>query len=101
MRKRILSVALVVVMVVCLCTCGTTYQEAIGQTESNTSDDFGNGYFTKITNWSSPFNEYAIYYANDTKVKYLIYRGANQFGITPLYNTDGTLQIYEPPKETK
>lgn len=33
MKKRILSVALAAVMVVCLVGCGTTYQEATGQTE--------------------------------------------------------------------
>lgn len=49
MKKRLLSVALAVAMMACLVGCGTTYQEATGQTESNTSDDFGNGYFTVIT----------------------------------------------------
>lgn len=99
MKKRLLSVALAVVMAVCLAGCGTTYQEATGQAESNSSSDFGNGYFTKVTDWSSPFNDYAIYYANDTKVKYLVYRGANQFGITPLYNANGTLQLYEESED--
>ena len=35
MKKRLLSVALAVVMVVCLLGCDTTYQEATEQTESN------------------------------------------------------------------
>lgn len=93
MKKRLLIVALAVVMVVCLVGCGTTYQEATGQTESNASDDFGNGYFTVITEWGSG---YRIVYANDTKVKYLIInRSQYMSGITPLYNANGTLQIYE------
>lgn len=96
MKKQLLSVALAVVMAVCLVGCGTTYQEATGQTESNTSDDFGNGYFTVITEWGS----YQIVYANDTKVKYLIFdSGMYRFGITPLYNADGTLQIYEESED--
>lgn len=91
--KRILSVALAVVMVVWLGGCGTTYQEATGQTESKSNNDFGNGYFTVITKWDSG---YGIVYANDTKVKYLIISGSRYMsGITPLYNADGTLQIYE------
>lgn len=89
MKKLI--VALAVVMVVCLSGCGTTYQEATGQTESNNSSDFGNGYFTVVTEWSG----YQIVYANDTKVKYLIKSAGYHYGITPLYNADGTLQIYE------
>ena len=93
MKKRLLIVALAVVMVVCLVGCGTTYQEATGQAESNTRDDFGNGYFTVITEWG---NGYYIVYANDTKVKYLIMERTHYLsGITPLYNADGTLQIYE------
>ena len=93
MKKLI--VALAVVAVVCLTGCGTTYQETTGQTESNNSSDFGNGYFTKVLHWSASFRDYTIYYANDTKVKYLVFVGVNEFGITPLYNADGTLQIYE------
>ena len=97
MEKRLLTVALSVVMSVCLVGCGTTYQEATGQTESNTSDDFGNGYFTVITEWGSG---YRIVYANDTKVKYLIINRSQYLsGITPLYNADGTLQIYEESED--
>lgn len=66
MKKRLLSVALAVVMAVCLAGCGTTYQEATGQTEISESDDLGNGYFTVITEWG---NNYYIVYANGTKVK--------------------------------
>lgn len=99
MKKRLLSVALAVVMVVCLVGCGTTtYQEATEQTESNASRDFGNGYFAVITEQGG----YKIVYAKDTKVKYLIgYRDYpySQFGITPLYNADGTLQIYEESED--
>ena len=70
MKKRLLTVALAVVMVVCLVGCGTTYQDATGQTESNTSDDFGNGYFTTISEWGDgSYGTYRIVYANDTKVK--------------------------------
>jgi len=99
MKKQILIVALAVVMVVCLVGCGTTYQEATGQTESSESGDFGNGYFTAISEWSSTTNKYKIVYANDTKVKYFVFNTGYKFGITPLYNADGTLQIYEESKD--
>jgi hypothetical protein len=36
-----------------------------------------------------------IAYAKDTHVKYLIGVGAKKSMITPLYNADGTLQIYK------
>lgn len=99
MKKRLLSVALAVVIAVCLVGCSTTYQEATGRTESNASNDFGNGYFTEITSWSDANNNYRIVYANDTKVKYFTVTTGYKFGITPLYNTDGTLQIYEESED--
>ena len=34
-------------------------------------------------------------YANDTKVMYYIEYGGSSRMITPLYNADGTLQIYQ------
>ncbi len=95
MKKQLLTMALAVVMAVCLAGCGTTYQEATGQTEIDSSGDFGNGYFTVIAEWSG----YKIVYAKDTKVKYLIREGGYHFGITPLYNADGTLQIYEESED--
>ena len=103
--------------------CGTTYQEAIEQktnqtvssnsTEYNASaannnsigdtpeyfSDFGNGYFTVLVSWESYGTHYAIIYANDTRVKYFIFAGRYAAGITPLYNTDGSVQVQDedPP----
>ena len=54
-----------------------------------------NNYFTEIVKWEDETHIYYIAYANDTKVKYFICKGTYRFGITPLYNADGTLQIYE------
>ena len=89
-------------------SCGTTYQTAVEQKEnpvenSNTItnaresyfDGFGNGYFTKLLSWSGDSYKYAIVYANDTKVKYLVFRSGDSGGITPLYNADGSLQVYD------
>lgn len=98
MKKRLLSVALAVAMVVCLVGCGTTYQEATGQTSTKKEESIGGGYFTVITSWGEA-NSYYIVYAKDTKVKYFIKWTGYQFGITPLYNADGTLQIYEESEE--
>lgn len=63
--KRILSVVLAVVMVVCLVGCGTTYQEATRQTENSSAVDYGNGYFTVITKW-----ENASYICKRKKAEY-------------------------------
>lgn len=79
------------------CSSPTSYQDATDTTVSTISK--ANGYFTLITEWYDGYTTYQIVFANDTKVKYLICRNQqyNQgaYGITALYNTDGTLQIYE------
>ena len=83
-----------------LCVCpefiNRTKSKAEVQTEKYTDE-----YFTEITSWKRKDSNrtYMIVYANDTKVKYFICDGASSYGITPLYNTDGTLQIYEEGEE--
>ncbi len=99
MKNKILRVTILLSTVLFLTGCGTTYQEATGQTESKSNDGFGNGYFTAITKWSDSSNDYKIVYANDTKVKYMVITSGYKMGITTLYNADGTLQIYEESEE--
>lgn len=63
--------------------------------EYATDDSICGNYFTTITEWDDTTAYYKIAYAKDTKVKYLIITSNYKFGITPLYNADGTLQVYE------
>ena len=75
-----------------------------GCSDSPTTESFqpnnNNNYFITIEScgvytlngWSTPIY---IVYARDTHVKYLIGLGAKRSMITPLYNADGTLQIYQ------
>lgn len=98
--KRIKYIALLLCLVCVLTACGTTYQEAAGET-STASNDLCNGYFTVITEWSDAHGSYQIVYTNDTKVKYFIAMTGYKFGITPLYNSDGSLQIYGEENEDK
>lgn len=90
MKKKFLSMMIALSIVLCLTGCGTTYEEAVGQGK----DNFAGGYFTVISKWG-PASNYYIVYANDTKVKYFVNSSGYRWGITPLYNADGTLQIYE------
>lgn len=99
MRKRILSIVLVAMLVFSLVGCGISYQEATNKTQ--TALDYGNGYFTVLTEWSEFGRTYKIVYANDTKVKYFIVDRQYGIGITPLYDSDGTLQIYDEKENDK
>jgi hypothetical protein len=93
MKKKLFTVLLICVMVLTFVGCGTTYQEAAA---TSNEKDYANGYFTVLTEWSDAFAQYRIVYANDTKVKYFVTNDSQyNSGITPLYNADGTLQIYD------
>ena len=89
MKKRIImtAVALVTSLMILTSCSNTTYDKA-----DNVHEDYGNGYFTTIKEWDDGW--YKIVYANDTGVMYFVYDGCKQYGITPLYNADGTLQVY-------
>lgn len=92
MKKKIALILILCVAAAILCGC-SSYEEA------NTSNvkNFGAGYFTTIKEWKGrmdyPYER--IIYANDTGVMYYIFIHGQCGGITPLYNADGTLQIYE------
>ena len=70
--------------------CGTDYEAA-----ETKSDEICGGYFTLIEEWGGGSGVYQIMYANDTKVKYFVWRSGYRAGMTPLYNADGSLQVYE------
>ena len=86
MKKRILSVVLAVVMMVCLVGCGSVIQAD----EDNAPSMF---VCAETTNY------WMIVYHKETKVMYAvnknIFNNAGCGVFSPLYNADGTLQIYE------
>jgi len=96
MKKKIYGCLLCMLLSLSLVGCGTKYQE---EKDVNLEESYCGGYFTRITKWSDSDGVYNIVYANDTKVKYLIAISSYRSGITPLYNADGTLQIYEETPE--
>ena len=84
MKKKIITGLSVLVL-----TLSTTVFTVYAYTHKR----FSNKYFT-IVNELDGFGRYKIVYANDTGVMYLICSSNNCCNATPLYNTDGTLQIY-------
>ena len=84
-----------IILILCVCLlltgCGTNYEYA-----EDKSERVCGGYFTAIKEWNNgDGGVYMIVYANDTGVKYLIYDDIYEAAITPLYNADGSLQLYE------
>ena len=88
-----------IIAILCVCLlltgCGTRYEDA-----EDILKETDGGYFTIIKEWGDVSGDnYEIVYANDTKVKYLIWRAYRKGSITPLYNADGSLQVYEESEE--
>lgn len=95
--KKLLILTITTMMLFSGCKA-TTYDDVNKEVvENGTDNNFRTayGYFTIIKEWGGFDTRYYIVYANDTKVKYLIMTEVYKYGITPLYNADGTLQIYE------
>ena len=95
---------LILILSICILTlvgCGTSYRDAVTKQETqNAYTEINEDYFTTIIEWSKGTDNYEIVYANDTNVKYLIIHSGYHYGITPLYNNDGSLQIYETEVES-
>ena len=93
MKKKIVLVLILCAIATMLCGCSTSYEEA----NMNPDNYLSKGYFTVIKEWDGGVNFplEQIVYANDTGVMYYVYAYGYRGGITPLYNADGTLQIYK------
>lgn len=92
MKKKLIALLMICLILFSLVGCGKSYQEATNPKESH----IGKGYFTTVEQWGGGGGyDYYIVYANDTKVMYFIIGDGYTSGITPLYNADGTLQIYD------
>lgn len=93
MKKKLIVLLTLCVLIFSLISCDEAYEDAKQGGPYN--DDWGNGYFTIVESWGgSGVSKYMVVYANDTKVMYFIDACSISGGITPLYNSDGTLQIY-------
>lgn len=90
--KKILLISMIGLL---LSGCGTNYEDAEVKSEPIAGE-----YFTLIKEWDDiNSGSYHLVYANDTKVKYLIWTASYKGSITPLYNADGSLQVYDEVKE--
>lgn len=90
--KKLITTLLICTMCFGLVSCsGVSYEDA-----NTEQEDRFNGYFTTLKAWENGSgNVCYILYANDTGVMYFYFDLAYGKGITPLYNADGTLQVYE------
>ena len=90
MKKKIALIVMLCVFATVLVGC-STYENA----KAPNYKDYG-GYFTVLKEWyADDMGQCKILFADDTHVMYFYFDGTYTSGLTPLYNTDGTLQIYK------
>lgn len=91
MIKNFLRIILGIVICLFCTSCGINNENANNSSiQVNKSE-----HFTIIEKSGDLNNTYEIIYTNNAGVKYLIWKGHRSGSTTPLYNSDGTLQIYK------
>lgn len=88
MKKKLTLLTILLILV--LVGCGTTtatYEDE----EKNFWDKF------VVVESYDNMNDGSLYivYDKDTKVEYYIVHAYRRFGISPIYNADGTIKVYE------
>lgn len=59
------------------------------------SSSFANKYIDLVTIYKDDTCDTEVLYDRNTKVMYFVKRTGYQFGITPIYNSDGTVKLYD------
>ena len=88
MKKKIIAIALGLTL--CLGMTGCTK----GDIEPESSC-FANKYIDLVTIYKDNNCDTEVLYDKNTKVMYFVKRNGYQFGITPIYNSDGTVKLYD------
>ena len=88
MKRKILAVALGLTL--CFGMTGCTK----GDIEPESSR-LANKYIDLVTIYKDDNHNTKVLYDKNTKVMYFVIWSGYQFGITPIYNSDGTVKLYD------
>ena len=88
MKKKILAVVLGLTLCFGMTGC------AKGDIEPESSR-FANKYIDLVTIYKDDNCITQVLYDKNTKVMYFVKCSGYQFGITPIYNSDGTVKLYD------
>lgn len=88
MKKKIAAIALGLSICFCMIRC-----ESEGEDIAPKDNVLGNKYFDLVNIYENGCTNIA--YDKNTNVMYFIEQSGYSFGITPIYNSDGTLKLYE------
>lgn len=92
MKKKILAVALALVL--CFGMTGCTKGDIKPE-----SSKIANKYIDLVTIYRDEIQGIEVLYDKNTKVMYFLKNDYSAFGITPIYNSDGTVKLYDGAAE--
>ena len=64
-----------------------------GENIESAEYDLGNKYFPLVIIYEDDRSD--VVYDKNTNVMYYIYHNYDKYGITPIYNSDGSVKLYE------
>lgn len=88
MKKKVLTIILAIFL--CLGTVGCGEKDV-----PEVDNIYGNKYIDLVTIYQSDNAGTYVCYDRNTTVMYFIKSSGYKFGITPIYNADGSLKLYE------
>ena len=86
MKKKIVAIALGLSMCFGMTGCSS------GRDITPENSKLGNKYFDLVNIYEAGHTTVA--YDKNTNVMYYMVKSGNAFGVTPIYNSDGTLKLY-------
>lgn len=89
MKQKLAAILAVIMMCMSLTACGG------GKDIETTESDIGNKYFDLVYIYEDKIMGTRVGYDRNTGVMYFTYTTYYKFGITPIYNADGSLKLYE------
>ena len=86
-KTIILAITIIVCALIALSLCGCHKESSTG-IETNR--------FVRVESQDFTFSTYAqVFYDRETRVMYVFYKSGYGGGLCPMYNSDGTLMLYE------
>ena len=89
--KKIITLLLLVASILMLSSCSSGGSGNIADIIDQMNSDYVNFEIVEENTWDG----WCVVYDKNTKVMYVILDGFQSTGMTPIYNSDGTVKLYE------
>ena len=92
LRRNKAGLVVIIMLIIALIALGTIIKLSKSSVETENGVTTYGEYFIVDKEWNDIDFTYRIVHDKETGVKYMIIASGHRYGITPLYNADGSLQ---------